>query len=125
MPSFVPVSVSNRHKVGIFCIKKGHKIYMHDHHNMAVILKVLCGKIQYRSVDIVNPKFRNLNWAQFLYCYKYQIDVPARVDISDEISAGFQSCVLPSSGNIHELEAIEDCAFLDVIMPNYNYTDRK
>ena len=63
MPSFVPVSVNNRHKVGIFCIKKGHKIYMHDHHNMAVILKVLCGKIQYRSVDIVNPKFRNLNWA--------------------------------------------------------------
>ena len=60
-----------------------------------------------------------------MYCYKNQIDVPARVDLSDDISAGFQSCVLPSSGNIHELEAIEDCAFLDVIMPNYNYTDRK
>lgn len=34
------------------------------------------------------------------------------------------NCLTPEQGNIHRITALENTAFLDILLPNYNETDR-
>lgn len=40
------------------------------------------------------------------------------------LRTGELNCLTPELGNIHRITALENTAFLDILLPNYNETDR-
>ncbi|BBM84612.1 hypothetical protein [Candidatus Uabimicrobium amorphum] len=94
----------------LFMIKKGSKIPLHDHPHMWVLMRVLYGTLHLRT----------FNWAE-----EYPLSGLAR-KCCDETANGATSTILvePNNNNVHEIYAIDDCAFLDLLFPPYDHEER-
>ena len=97
--------------VGLFLLQAGQFLPLHDHPEMTVWLKVLCGRLRVRSFDWIKDGEKQPEEAPRL----------AR-SISDlEVDASSRPQVLePKFSNLHEIVALEDAAFLDVFSPYYS-----
>eukprot|EP01134_Creolimax_fragrantissima_P003168 CFRG3168T1 len=119
--------VSHRnYTIGIFYLKKGEIIPLHDHPEMTVLSKVLYGRLRVRSMDwvqernnelLLESKIRNrfnprLRVAQA--GSEFVIDGDTEEDPESTVGV-----LRPLAGNIHELFALTDTAFLDVLGPPY------
>lgn len=92
--------------VCFFSLAAGTKMPLHDHPEMAVLTRVVMGRLRLRLADMRGDDGQG--------CYKFQ-EVRA-----GEVAAPHTITLTPSSGNLHEFEALEDTVMLDVIMPNYS-----
>mmetsp|Transcript_102850 Transcript_102850/g.235907 ORF Transcript_102850/g.235907 Transcript_102850/m.235907 type:complete len:266 (-) Transcript_102850:425-1222(-) len=104
----------------IFLIPRGSCIPLHDHPHMSVFGRLLFGKMQVRSYDIDNVASSDVQNAMY-----YGQPVRATRATSGVLGpdpATYQ--LTPSFGNLHELTAIEDCSFFDVIFPPYGAEGR-
>ena len=101
---YYPIRETEVFTLAVFALPKGMKLPLHDHPNMTVLCKPLLGKFAQRisSNDL------------------------GLLQASSVVSAG-DPCFLVESGTVHEVEALEDAAFLDLVLPPYNeeYGDRK
>ena len=52
------VEGTDDYRVVIFFIKKGARMLLHDHPNMCVFFKLQFGRLNYKSFDKVDDKFR-------------------------------------------------------------------
>eukprot|EP00929_Paragymnodinium_shiwhaense_P000394 TRINITY_DN100647_c0_g1_i1.p1 TRINITY_DN100647_c0_g1~~TRINITY_DN100647_c0_g1_i1.p1 ORF type:complete len:346 (+),score=50.21 TRINITY_DN100647_c0_g1_i1:48-1085(+) len=91
----------------IFYLKKGARIPLHDHPSMHVFGKLLFGKLRVISLDVVGAAGSDKMTAHFHSDQEYG---PEPVTF----------CLGPEAGNLHELYAVEDCAFFDLVTPSYN-----
>lgn len=101
--------------VCIFVMRAGASIPMHDHPGMQVFGRLLFGRMKVLSADIdvnsLSPKSSEcVAPRQRAILRGESVLGPAPVTYS----------LGPRSGNLHELHAIDDCAFLDVITPPYD-----
>ena len=92
--------------VCFFSLAAGTKMPLHDHPEMAVLTRVVMGRLRLRLADLQEEDGQGH--------YKFH-EVRA-----GEVAAPDTFMLTPSSGNLHEFEALEDTVLLDVIMPNYS-----
>ena len=88
----------------IFALRRGQSMPLHDHPSMTVVGKVLFGSIRIRTLiwtDRQNGVARDLG-----HRVMSAADEPLLVE--------------PEPGTVHAIEAMEDCAFLDLFSPYYD-----
>jgi len=95
----------------IFVLKAGAHIPLHDHPHMYVFGRLLFGRmrvISYNPEPATRPSGApGASWAA--------------LHSDDELGPEPTTYALgPEEGNVHELYALEDCAFFDVVMPPYD-----
>jgi len=95
--------------LAIFILRAGARIPLHDHPGMHVYGRLLFGSMRVLSFDLEPSSGRR----------RRVLKASLR---SDEVigPAPTTYWLGPSAGNLHELEAIEDCAFFDVLAPPYD-----
>jgi quercetin dioxygenase-like cupin family protein len=98
------IGEGNNAHATLFAMRRGQSMPLHDHPSMTVICKVLFGSI----------RIRTLVWT----------DRAAGVarDLGERVMGlGDEALLLaPEPGTIHAIEALEDCAFLDLFSPYYD-----
>jgi len=97
--------------VGVFMLPAGSSIPLHDHPGMHVLGRLLFGRMRVVQMDVVKPHTKLTSG----------LTVHALLR-SNEIHGPEPEAlvVTPNFGNLHELEALDDVAFLDVIFPPYD-----
>lgn len=95
--------------VCIFLMRAGARIPLHDHPGMHVFGRLLFGRMRVVSYDpeVAVDGLPGTGWAKLC---SDQVLGPAPTTYS----------LGPENGNIHELEALEPCAFFDVLTPSYD-----
>lgn len=126
---FVPICENDFYTIGIFLIPKGGRIPLHDHPQMLVLSKILFGALNYLSLDYKDDKiqielpktlynFRNVD--EDFENYKLQ----ATLNTKSILKKNDVIYLTPFLANIHQFEAQEDSAFLDVLIPKYDLINR-
>ena len=97
------------YNIGVFLIPKGSRIPLHDHPNILVISKIIFGNVLIKSYDRIK-KGEN----------KEENFFP--VDERNEVNLKINDIgvLTPEYNNIHEVYAIEDSAFFDILIPAYD-----
>jgi len=88
-------------EMGLFFLPRGEQIPLHDHPHIHVWMRVLCGQLRATSFTWENRPFARRSG-------------DAVLDADSPVWA-----VLPEQDNLHELTALSDVAFLDVLRPPY------
>lgn len=102
----------------IFLLKAGSHIPLHDHPGMTVFGRLLFGRMRVLNFDPVpGPEGRLLPGGQR--------PIKARLHSDAIVGPEPTSYGLgPEDGNLHEIQAIDDCAFFDILTPPYNSSNR-
>lgn len=95
--------------VCIFLLRAGAWIPLHDHPGMNVFGRLLFGRMRVTSFDLLHPA-RGQDGAAPARCRGDKIMGP------EPVTYGLG----PEEGNLHELQAIEHCAFFDILSPPYD-----
>lgn len=93
--------------VSFFAMAKGTALPLHDHPEMAVITRVIQGRLKFKLADLVHRENDRL----FTYRCK---------DIG-ELSAPGTLALTPAMCNLHQFLAMENTIMLDVFIPNYSH----
>ncbi|CAJ1366834.1 unnamed protein product [Effrenium voratum] len=99
----------------IFTLKKGAQIPAHDHPGMHVFGRLLYGQMRVKSWDLTgddgegHPETLEENKPLEAYYYGEEVVGPTPATYG----------LAPEEGNIHQIEALEDCAFFDILTPPY------
>ncbi len=87
-------------EIGLFFLPRGQRIPLHDHPRMRVWMRVLAGRVQCTSYTWHTPPLAH-----------------RRITTLDPSSPVW--LVDPVADNLHELLALDDLCFLDVLRPPY------
>ena len=114
--------------IGIFILKRGAAIPLHDHPGMTGIVKVLYGKIRVRSYDLLESNEdaeKNDNVSQFDPSLTASQIKRAVLQSTTEYSVDTAPCVLtPTKNNLHQVDAVDGpVAILDILAPPYDPDD--
>lgn len=105
----LPINATAKFEMSIFCVPKGRRIPVHDHPHMMVLGKVLHGAMRMRV-------------------FRWRKDPAQSHFAGGDAVLSFDGVVTPETElfaldtparNLHELEALEDAAFFDVMYPPY------
>ncbi|XP_036938479.1 2-aminoethanethiol (cysteamine) dioxygenase a [Acanthopagrus latus] len=117
--------------MGVFLLRAGASIPLHDHPGMNGMLKVLYGKVNVRCFDKMED---NLTVSNVLPCFEpplapFQMTSLRRSVLRSVIEYSETSgpCLLtPVQDNLHQIDAVEGpAAFLDILAPPYNPDDER
>ena len=101
-----PICNTSEFSLQLFMITKGSKIPLHNHPHMWVLMRVLYGNLHIRAY----------NWAE-----EYPLSGLARKCCDEKMNGATPTILVePNNNNIHEIYAVEDCAFLDLLFPPYD-----
>lgn len=103
--------------IGVFILKEGASIPLHDHIGMYGVLKVLYGSLKLQSYTPTNTKDGRNGTAQ-----KLQPNITAhRIPSSLVTEHGEAAVLTPTDQNLHQITAEDGPAsFLDILAPPYN-----
>lgn len=126
--TYIPVSENKDVSIGVFIIKEGQGIPLHDHPHMFGILKCLVGKLKITSMTrkegspgILPDKIRKS--PQMLQKMRYGGLFIAEQASQVYLTPEAEGCALvePKCNNIHRVESVGGpAAFLDILAPPYN-----
>lgn len=114
--------------MGVFLLKPGASIPLHDHPGMNGLLKVLFGKVRIKCFDKLDYPLGAENEMQFnpplLPNQKEALSRSIQRSVG-EFTEDSGPCILtPLSDNIHQIDAVEGpAAFLDILAPPYDPDD--
>lgn len=97
----------NDFDIGVFRFSKGCKIPIHDHPGMTVLTRVLYGELRFTTYDLIR---QSSNRGAFVG------HITSEGILEEDNGSVF---LLPNKSNLHQLEALSDCAILDVLAPPY------
>lgn len=116
--------------MGIFIVRSGARIPLHDHPRMYGMLKVLHGKVKITNYDRLklNDKIGRIprEIIHKIPTWQRHLLLPSKRNDDIEVSTDSEPCVLtPMEGNLHEIHSVGGtAAFLDILAPPYmNETD--
>jgi len=96
--------------VCIFLLRTGAVIPLHDHPDMHVFARLLFGRLRVVSYDPEPPVADRSSVLRSATCRSVELLGPEPVTFG----------LGPNEGNLHELVAIEDCAFVEIVTPPYD-----
>lgn len=125
--TYIPVSENKDVSLGIFVIKEGQAIPLHDHPHMHGVLKCLAGTLKITSYTKKEVQPRNLPdrirksprlMEKLRFGELFVVGEGTQTTLSPES----ECCVLePKRSNIHRVESVGGpAAFLDILAPPYN-----
>ncbi|XP_035233404.1 2-aminoethanethiol dioxygenase-like [Stegodyphus dumicola] len=128
--TYIEVTENNTFSMGIFMLRNGTKIPLHDHPGMHGVLKVVLGTVKITSYSPVSKVPVDSKLPQDI---ENEIPpserkslIPVEKSMSANVSDKDEPCVLrPREGNYHEICAVGGvAAFLDILAPPYEATNR-
>jgi cysteamine dioxygenase len=127
-PSQAPVSYVKLYEdgvmsVGIFVMRKGARLPLHDHPGMYGLCKPIYGEMRVNSFSRVAMSEKDIQRKKSTLSPYQENILPVHRKDSCVLSEEDECCVLtPESGNFHEISAVgELAAFLDILAPPYDY----
>lgn len=125
--TYIPVSENRDVSIGIFVIREGQGIPLHDHPHMHGIIKCLKGTLKITSFTKKEDQRgtvpdRIKRSPHFVEKIRYGELFQAEQGEMTHLTAESNSCVLgPHKSNIHRVESVGGpAAFLDILAPPYN-----
>lgn len=109
--------------VGIFVMRRGARLPLHDHPGMFGLCKTIYGKMKVSSYSQANlPEDKLQKKKNTLPSYMMNL-IPVNKNDCVILSEKDDCCVLtPEDGNFHEISPVgELAAFLDILAPPYDY----
>lgn len=128
--TYIEVKENQTFSMGIFVLKNGTRIPLHDHPGMHGVLKVILGTVKITSYSPVSNVPGEIEIPQDIRSRvkASQLDslVPVEVHMSTNVTEKEEPCVLrPKEGNYHEICAVGGAAaFLDILAPPYDLVER-
>lgn len=140
--AYVHIKETEIFSMGIFILRPGSRIPLHDHPNMYGLLYVLHGSVRCRSFTrLKNVKYSNLNlmtpaannsgsisngsfWLNSSNSTRQRTDFIMAKSHHDKIltSVDWPLVLSPLSGNFHEIRPVDGPAvFLDILAPPYDH----
>ena len=102
---------SDELNICLLMVPKGNKIPLHTHPNMNVLLKCIWGHFLLSAYD---------------WCEEFPFSGFAKQKCNKVVNGASPSTLIsPTTNNIHQMIALEDCAFLDIVTPPYNEGNQK
>eukprot|EP00158_Paraphelidium_tribonemae_P006180 Partr_v1_DN27714_c0_g1_i2_m67547 len=108
---YYPIYEHANFTCGIFALRAGASLPLHDHPQMTVFTRVLDGRISCRSLDFILNDDLPLPNGHVRARVCPELFLTERSEIS---------IVNPDHRNIHRIQALEDSLFIDIIGPPYS-----
>jgi len=127
--TYIPVSETKDFSIGIFVIREGEAIPMHDHPHMHGIIRCLSGSLKITSCTRTDIKGSNIDIPdriqrspQLMEKLRFGELFLAEQDSTSLLTTESGSCILEADKcNIHRVESVGGpAAFLDILAPPYN-----
>lgn len=129
--TYIEVFQNNVITMGIFILKPGFKMPLHDHPQMYGLLKVISGVVNIRSYTEYPLKEANsidfalkakLEAARLAQGFSQRRKFFAKISSSQTCRSDSEACFLtPTISNYHEIEALTmPAAFFDILAPPYD-----
>jgi hypothetical protein len=104
---YYPIEENRKFVFAVFGLRAGQTLPMHNHPEMTVLMKPLFGEISIRSFVSDGPVSRGL--------------LRVRDERITQLTESSGVLEIPdNSGDVHEIRALTDCAFADVVFPPYD-----
>ncbi|XP_018579935.1 2-aminoethanethiol dioxygenase [Anoplophora glabripennis] len=113
--------------MGIFILKPGGRLPLHNHPEMYGLIKVIAGKVKItsyslnteRTLEIDRRSFKGESAPPISFGHKQLLT--AELSSSEIVDTTSTTCMLePNRKNLHEIESIDGpAAFLDILAPPY------
>lgn len=126
--TYMQICENDVFSMGVFLLKSGACIPLHDHPGMNGMLKVLYGKVRISCFDKLDKPSNVKNEVEFKPpLLPYQVDILWRSVFRSvgEYTESCGPCVLgPQRDNLHQITAVDGpAAFLDILAPPYDPDD--
>ncbi|XP_067101191.1 2-aminoethanethiol (cysteamine) dioxygenase a [Osmerus mordax] len=126
--TYMHICETDAFSMGVFLLKSGASIPLHDHPGMNGMLKVLYGKVSIRCFDKLEKPPDTENDTQFdppLPAFQNDSLRRSILRSTGEYSEDSGPCILtPEQDNLHQIDAVEGpAAFLDILAPPYDPDD--
>eukprot|EP01127_Copromyxa_protea_P007575 TRINITY_DN17470_c0_g1_i1.p1 TRINITY_DN17470_c0_g1~~TRINITY_DN17470_c0_g1_i1.p1 ORF type:complete len:203 (-),score=15.66 TRINITY_DN17470_c0_g1_i1:104-712(-) len=112
-PTCINVYQSPEFDIALFSIPEGTELPLHSHPHMTVVGRLLTGKADFVSYDLLEPLSRSFFKLHSAKKCQSRIITPENVLEAQ-----------PNQENIHSFKALTHCVLLDVLAPPYNFRDR-
>lgn len=128
--TYMHICETRTFSMGVFALRSGVSIPLHDHPGMNGMLKVLYGKVRIRCFDKLDgppdpdPDPGTVSGAESETAQKDAVCFAA-LRSSGEFTQQSAPCVLsPQKDNLHQIDALDGpAAFLDILAPPYDPDD--
>ncbi|XP_067007756.1 2-aminoethanethiol dioxygenase [Anabrus simplex] len=116
--TYIEIYEDSYFTIGIFILKPGAKIPLHDHPQMYGILKVLSGTVKIQSYNVLPNELQNDSTEEYSIKNTLLAEKVPEVHLNETSLA----CVLtPVDRNLHEIHSVNGAAaFLDILAPPYD-----
>ncbi|XP_006630446.1 2-aminoethanethiol (cysteamine) dioxygenase a [Lepisosteus oculatus] len=126
--TYMHICETDAFSMGVFLLKNGSSIPLHDHPGMNGMLKVLYGKVRISCFDKLDKPADAACEAQFTAPQvPYRKDALRRSVLRSigEYTEESGPCILtPQKDNLHQIDAVDGpTAFLDILAPPYDPDD--
>ncbi|XP_051578335.1 2-aminoethanethiol dioxygenase-like [Myxocyprinus asiaticus] len=123
--TYMHIYETDAFSMGVFLLKTGASIPLHDHPGMYGMLKVIYGKVRISCFDRLDKPRDGASGVQFnppLVPLQKSSLRPSVLRSVGEYTAESGPCVLsPQRDNIHQIDAVDGpTAFLDILAPPYD-----
>ncbi|KAJ8949347.1 hypothetical protein NQ314_008267 [Rhamnusium bicolor] len=113
--------------MGIFILKPGGQLPLHNHPEMHGLIKVITGKVKITSYSLNTEKTMEIDRKSLKGEFVTPVNLPrkriltAELNSSEVIDSSSKTCLLePNIKNLHEIQSIDGpAAFLDILAPPY------
>ncbi|VEN44307.1 unnamed protein product [Callosobruchus maculatus] len=114
--------------MGIFILKPGGHLPLHNHPEMYGLIKVISGKVRITSYSLNTPKTLEVDRRSFkddpppALVFSRKKILTAELVSSEIVDTSSKPCMLePNDKNLHEIESVDGpAAFLDILAPPYS-----
>ena len=131
--TYIKVFADKDVSIGIFIVKSGSRIPLHNHPNMHGLLKVVYGSVDIKEYTkwIPNSSADKMEFPAILqekpHLYEKGFVFPADKKIHTNVDSSYDTHVLsPDENNFHEIHSVGDgpAAFFDILAPPYLQSSR-
>ncbi|KAM5142470.1 2-aminoethanethiol dioxygenase [Mantella aurantiaca] len=123
--TYMHICETDAFSMGVFLLKGGTSIPLHDHPGMHGMLKVLYGKVRIMGFDKMEAAAAPSDLPAQLQPYQRGSVLRAALRSSGDYEDGSPPCLLsPHRDNLHQISAVDGpAAFLDILAPPYDPDD--
>ena len=107
--AYWPVAENRKFVMAIFGLRQGQRLPMHDHPGMTVLMKPLFGSLRIHSFTKDGP----------ICGRRVRIKDERIQEISRDPDFPVWEIGVDTGNDIHEIKALTDCAFVDLVVPPY------